>query len=261
MALSGAVLKASGLNKQMKTNFLRLSSVQQAFVYLCLLFPFVLSVRALGADAAAEVSAEERSPFDLTGTWVSIVSEDWRVRMLMGQKGDWLFLMGKYGSLNRRGLDEAESADPLAADPCMAYGAAGIMRIPGRVRISWSSGDVLKLEFDAGNQVRDLYFGSSAIASGNTAQGFSKAEFIDSQLFVETTNLLPGYYFKHGVPYSDQAELSEIFTVLDDGEADYLFVTTTVKDPVYLNGYYDRTLTFKRETDDSKWSAQACSVP
>lgn len=260
MDFRGAIVKARRLNKQMKINSVRISSVQKAIVYLCLLFPFVLSVRALAADAA-EVSAEERSPFDLTGTWVSIVSEDWRVRMLMGQKGDWLFMMGRYGSLNRRGLDEASSADPLAADPCMAYGAAGIMRIPGRVRISWSSGDVLKLEFDAGNQVRDLYFGSSNIASGNTVQGFSKAVFNDSQLFVETTNLLPGYYFKHGVPYSDQAELSEIFTVLEDGEADYLFVTTTVKDPVYLNGYYDRTLTFKREADDSKWNPEACSVP
>ncbi len=249
------------MNRQMKTNFLQVPNIQQALVYFCVLFPFVLSARVLGADSAEVISAEERSPFDIAGTWVSIVSEDWRVRMLMGQKGDWLFMMGRYGSLNRRGLDEASRADPLSADPCMAYGAAGIMRIPGRVRISWSAGDVLRLEFDAGNQVRDLYFTPSTIPSGNSAQGFSKAEFIDSQLFVQTTNLLPGYYFKHGVPYSDQAELSEIFTVLEDGEADYLFVTTTVKDPLYLNGYYDRTLTFKREPSDSRWSPQACSVP
>jgi hypothetical protein len=29
------------------------------------------------------------APIDLTGNWVSIVSEDWRLRMVVAQKGDW----------------------------------------------------------------------------------------------------------------------------------------------------------------------------
>src|SRR5690606_39312613 len=65
-------------------------------------------------------SPQESAPIDLTGYWVSLVSEDWRVRMLMGQKGDWLFMQGRYGSLNEEGVRAANAADPVNEDPCMA---------------------------------------------------------------------------------------------------------------------------------------------
>ena len=43
----------------------------------------------------------EAAPIDLTGYWVSVISEDWRVRMVVAQKGDWQF-MGE-GSAKVRG--------------------------------------------------------------------------------------------------------------------------------------------------------------
>ena len=39
-------------------------------------------------------------------------------------------------------------------EQCRAYGAAGLMRQPTRVRISWQDLTTLKLETDAGQQTR-----------------------------------------------------------------------------------------------------------
>ena len=199
----------------------------------------------------------EAAPVDLTGYWVSVVSEDWRVRMLMGQKGDWLFMMGTYGSLNAEGLRVANAADPAKEDPCRAYGAAGLMRAPGRLHITWQDDRTLRVDADAGTQTRIMRFSPSQPPAEPARQGYSVASWDRRDLKIVTTRMLPGYYFKHGVPYSEEAVMTEYAALLDD----YLFITTTVADPRYLNGTYDRTLTFKREPDGSKWNPTPCQVP
>lgn len=203
----------------------------------------------------------EAAPVDLTGYWVSVVSEDWRVRMTMGQKGDWEFM-----NLNDEGERAAEAADPVNEDPCMAYGAAGLMRIPTRLRIGWEGDATLRIDTDAGMQTRLLEFGSrhdpASRAMEPTRQGHSTARWQGRDLDVVTTNMLPGYYFKHGVPYSRDAILTEhVALIPDDRGDDYLFFTTVVDDPRYLDGRYIRTLTFKREPDDSGWDPRPCTVP
>lgn len=220
-------------------------------------------VRAeFGQRGASSRSPREMAPFDLTGYWVSLVSEDWRVRMLMGQKGDWLFMQGTYGSLNAEGLRAAESADPAKEDPCKAYGGAGIMRVPGRLHITWEDDSTLRIDTDAGMQTRLLHFGKSQPSAEPTRQGHSAAAWQRGELKAVTTRMLPGYYFKHGVPYSGDAVMTEYVALIPEENGDrYLFITTTVTDPQYLNGQYDRTLTFKRETDGSKWNPAPCSVP
>ena len=214
-----------------------------------------------GLRAAPARTAREAAPVDLTGYWVSVVSEDWRVRMLMGQKGDWLFMMGTYGSLNTEGLRVANAADPAHEDPCKAYGAAGIMRVPGRLHIRWEDDRTLRIDADAGTQTRFLRFDASQPPAVATRQGHSIAAWERRDLKIVTTRMLPGYYFKHGVPYSEDAVMTEYAALLKDKDADYLFLTTSVTDPQYLNGTYDRTLTFKREPDGSKWNLTPCSVP
>ncbi len=203
----------------------------------------------------------EAAPVDLTGYWVSLVSEDWRVRMLMGQKGDWLFLMGTYGSLNAEGLRVANAADPANEDTCKAYGAAGIMRVPGRLHITWQDDQTLRVDTDAGTQTRLLRFGASSPPAQSTRQGHSAAVWDRRDLKVVTTRMLPGYYFKHGVPYSEEAVMTEYVALLKDKDTEFLFFTTSVADPKYMNGTYDRTLTFKREPDGSKWNPTPCTVP
>src|ERR1044071_909235 len=73
-----------------------------------------------GAPAAAKAIA----PVDLTGYWVSVVSEDWRHRMTTPRKGDYESL-----PLNAEGRRVADTWD-LAKDnqaglQCKAYGIGG----------------------------------------------------------------------------------------------------------------------------------------
>ena len=62
--------------------------------------------------------------------------------------------------------------DEASGDVCKAYGAAGIMRLPGRVHITWQDDSTLKIETDTGMQTRLLIFSgkppdeSQAVASG-----------------------------------------------------------------------------------------------
>src|SRR5262249_37621653 len=107
-----------------------------------------------GGAAGPAQPPRQAAPVDLTGYWVSVVSEDWRVRMTMGQKGDWEFL-----PLNPEGRKVAESANPAKEDACRAYGAAGLLRIPGHLNITWTDDRNLRLQMDAGTQTRDFHFG------------------------------------------------------------------------------------------------------
>jgi hypothetical protein len=214
------------------------------------------------------------APIDLTGNWVSIVSEDWRLRMVVAQKGDWDVI-----PLNDAGRKAAEAADLnqdiASSNQCKAYGAAGIMRIPGRQRITWENDTTLRMDIDAGTQTRRFQFGRPRPAAAQPSlQGDSLAqwEIVDpradtggrvargGQLKVTTTNMLPGYYFKHGVPYSGNAVMTEYFTrISEDNGDEYMLVTTMVQDPQYLTQEFIRTLVFKREPDGSKFKPTPCS--
>ena len=54
------------------------------------------------------------------------------------------------------------AADNAAGNQCKAFGVGGIMRQPGRIRISWQDDSTLKMEFDAGTQTRLLHFDRAA---------------------------------------------------------------------------------------------------
>ena len=101
------------------------------------------------------------APIDLTGYWVAVVTEDWRWRMLTPPKGADAWSLAK------------DEAGGLA---CKPYGIGNILRMPGRLHITWQDDITLKAEFDAGTQTRLLRFTGSAPVSGEkTWQGFSAA--------------------------------------------------------------------------------------
>ncbi|HVY63977.1 MAG TPA: hypothetical protein VHH11_04065 [Gammaproteobacteria bacterium] len=79
-------------------------------------------------------------------------------------------------------------------------------------------------------------------------------------LKVVTTNLRPGYLRKNGVPYSDQAVVTEYYDRLTLFGNDYLQVVTVVTDPVYLTTPFVVSNQFKRERDGSKWSPAPCAT-
>ena len=69
------------------------------------------------------------------------------------------------------------SWDPQTDGSCKAYGAAGLMRMPTRLNISWQGDDVLKVESDAGQQTRLLQFAPKGTPGPRSLQGFSVAEW------------------------------------------------------------------------------------
>ena len=73
----------------------------------------------------------------------------------------------------RRAADAWDPArDEAAGEQCRAYGVAGLMRLPTRVRISWIDDQSLKIESDAGTQTRTIVFGPPR-AQGGDWQGVS----------------------------------------------------------------------------------------
>jgi hypothetical protein len=78
---------------------------------------------------------------------------------------------------------------------------------------------------------------------------------------VITTNLLPGYFRKNGVPYSGDAVLTEHFVRLSEPNGDeYLALTWFLEDPQYLTGPFIRTVQFRKERDGSQWAPTPCAA-
>jgi hypothetical protein len=196
--------------------------------------------------------------------------------MGVGLKGDYGYL-----TLNAEGRKVGDTWDPAkdeaAGEQCRTYGAVGVMRLPTRLHITWESDDTLRIDADAGTQTRTLHFGG-AVPQGQEPswQGYSIArwEFEGprggrgqpqvtpraGQLRVVTSNMRPGYYYKHGVPYSAKAVLTEYYQVLPGIQGEqYLNITAMVDDPQYLAQPFVRTVHFRREPDGSKWSPTPCS--
>jgi hypothetical protein len=131
-----------------------------------------------GAPAAgAPASARAAAPIELTGYWVSVVTEDWRYRMVTPAKGDYASV-----PLNAEARKIADAWDPAtdesSGNACKSYGAANIMRVPGRLHITWQDDATLKIETDAGTQTRLLRFGEAPAPTGDAGwQGFSAAQW------------------------------------------------------------------------------------
>ncbi len=133
---------------------------------LAILATVFLLVSPLAAQAppagrgAPPPAPRESAAVDLTGYWVSVIVEDWKWRMVTPKKGVFEGV-----PLNAEGRKVGESWDPArdeaAGQQCKAYGAANIMRLPGRLHVTWEDASTLKIETDAGTQTRLLRFGAA----------------------------------------------------------------------------------------------------
>ena len=127
---------------------------------LAVALPVVMPAQGRGGPPPPPRPAREAAPEDLTGNWVSVVTEDYRWRMVTPLKGDSASV-----PLNKDGLKLVEAWDPAkdeaASLQCKSYGAPAIMRVPGRLRISWTDESTLKIETDAGTQTRTFHFGGT----------------------------------------------------------------------------------------------------
>jgi len=236
--------------------------------------------------------ARTTAPVDLTGTWVSVVTEDWRWRMMTPQKA--ANGQADVGSIpaSQAARQAANAWDPAKEGACEAYGVGGLMRMPGRLKISWQDDNTLKIESDAGQQTRLLHFAApgtpplTAVGQQRTLQGYSIAEWQISRggldafgpglapegggrgaaprsgsLKVTTSSMLPGWLSRNGVPYGQNMTMTEYVTRITNKDAgDWFTVTTVMEDPQFLQGQWITSTNFKKEPNDSKWSPMPCKA-
>ena len=250
-----------------------------AMLLVATLSTALLAQRGRGG-AGGGANPRAAAPVDLTGYWVSVVTEDWRYRMVTPKKGDHPSV-----PLNAEGVRVAGLWDPAkdeaAGDQCKAYGAAGVMRVPGRLHITWQDDATLKIETEAGTQTRLLRFGPAPAAASGAGQpawqGESAAQWEfaagrrggqdgpaqqNGNLKVVTTRMRPGYLQKNGVPYGGNAVLTEYLARTFEPNGDsWLILTAVVEDPQYLTGRFVRSTHFKRLPDtNTTWEPEACSA-
>ncbi len=241
------------------------------------------------ASGPPRVSAQASAPIDLTGYWVSVVTEDWRWRMLVPPKGDYASV--PLSAAGRRVADGWEPAK-ARADGCRAFGAAAIMRVPGRLRVTWESDTTLRIDIDAGQQTRRLRFDQrKPDSAGRSWQGVSTAQWQPAgggrgrgdglgpgggarggadapgatagprgrgSLKVTTIQMRAGYLRANGVPYSENAVVTEYFDRHQLFGSEWLTVTTIVDDPEYLAQPFITSSDFRREADASKFTPKPC---
>jgi hypothetical protein len=210
------------------------------------------------------------APIDLTGYWVSLVTEDWRWRMVTPPKGDFASI-----PTNPAGTQVGQQWDPAkdeaAGEQCKSYGAPAVMRVPGRVRFTWENDNTLKVETDAGQQTRLFHFGEfqpgppswqgNSVATWEIAGGRRGGPPAGGSLKVVTTGLRPGYLRKNGYPYSDKTTVTEYYDRTNESNGDsWLIVTTIVNDPVYLAQEFVTSTHFKKQADAKGWNPQPCAA-
>ena len=237
-----------------------------------------LAVRVVTAQAPA---AKATAPIDLTGYWVSIVTEDWRWRMVTPAKGDYASI-----PITPSAKKLADAWDPAkdeaAGEQCKSYAAPALMRVPARFRITWLDDNTLKVESDAGMQTRLFHFGNAAagknavatwqgdsvsnweLPSTRVGAGSNPTETAGPKGFgsmrVKTTHLRPGYLRKNGVPFGANTVMTEFWDLNKEASGDqWMVITTLVDDAEYLQEQWVTALHFRKEADGAKWDPTPCS--
>jgi hypothetical protein len=218
-------------------------------------------------------TAQASAPFDMTGYWVSVITQNWRLRMVVPPKGDYMGI-----PISAAGKAIADAWDPRKDEPaseaCKGYGAAIVMTMPGRLHITWQDANTLRMDIDAGMQTRLFHFGEWTPRGGAaTWQGDSVASWVGRALNaaprtpqartlkVVTANLRPGYLRRNGVPYSAKTTVTESYDVFQEPEGEtWMIVTSVVEDPAYLETPMIVTAQFKKEANESGWDPTPCSA-
>jgi len=251
------------------------------FIAVAIVFATAGPLAAQRGAPPPPVAPQAAAPFDITGYWVALVSDEWRYRMIMPPKGN-----ADYVPANAEGLRVTREWDPAkdeaAGEQCRGYGAGGIMRLPMRLHITWADDRTLRIDIDTGTQTRTFHFGPSA-GSGQAVpaniepswQGYSVAQWDIpgggrglppgqprfGKLKAVTTRLRPGYLRKNGVPYGANAVLTEYFShLVDDDGTQYLAVTSMLDDAQYLAQPWVRTSQFRKQPDARGWNPTPCSA-
>jgi hypothetical protein len=224
-----------------------------------------------GGRGGPPASPKAGAPIDLTGYWVSVVTEDWRYRMVTPAPGDYQGV-----PMTAAAVKIADAWDPkkeAAGDQCKSFGAPALLRVPEHLHITWQDDQTLHMDVDAGTQTRVFHFGDWKAPEGpHTLQGDSTAVWEmqrsggaaagpHGSLKVDTAHLKAGFLRKNGIPYSDNATVTEYYDLVKERNGDTLLVVTIVTtDPVYLREPFIISSHFKKQDGDAGWKPTACSA-
>lgn len=249
---------------------------------LALAIPALVLAQPPQGGRGGAPAAQAAAPVDLTGYWVSIVTEDWIERMSPESPPSGAVGAGRGGGRGGGGRGGGRGGTPItSSDPCVAYAAGGSMRVPTRLNITWVDGNTLKIDMDAGSQTRTLHFNpTQPPPTDRSLQGYSVATWDTGggrgrggggrggrggapagptwgSLNVVTTNMTAGYLLTSRAYYSENAVLTEHFTRHADFGEEYFTVTAIVTD----GGQQGITSsTFKKEPDGSKFNPRGCEL-
>ena len=228
--------------------------------------------RGGGARGQAPPTAKADAAIDITGTWTAVITEDWALRMVTPKKGDYTRV--PMTTTAKQMADKWDPAkDEAAGEQCRGYGAPGIMRLPGRLRISWQDDQTLKMELEAGNQIRVFHFADAVVSRGAglaepTWQGQSRAQWQytvnpprSGELKVVTNRLRPGYLRKNGVPYGPNTTMTEYYHRMTAPNGDvWLTVVAEIVDSENLREPFVQSTHFKKLPANSAFNPEACEA-
>jgi hypothetical protein len=241
------------------------------------------------------------APIDLTGYWVAIVTQDWRWRMVTPRKGDYQGVQltpeaAKVADAWDPAKDEAAGEQCKSYGAPALMSVPGRFHITWQddttLKVETDAGQQTRLLRFALPQSQ----GAPSLSRGGnvqtppdaprTWQGVSQAQWLTPRpnvplqlrpadrvadappprptggsLQVVTRNLRAGYLRKNGVPYSENAVLTEHWDLYKrpNGE-EWLTITTQVEDPQYLRNVRLTAPMFKKEPNGSKWDPTPCSA-
>ena len=184
-----------------------------------------------------------------------------------------------YVPVNAEGRRVAQEWDPAkdeaAGESCKAYGPVGLMRLPGRLHITWQDSSTLKIEIDNGTQTRlctsararppaanrSRRFRATRPRSGNSraaaARPASRARPAQSRHDPDEA----------GLPAQERRALQRrrgvdriLAQLTDDDEHPVPDVTTMLDDPTYLQQPWVRTSQFRRQADAKGWNPTPCTT-
>jgi hypothetical protein len=243
--------------------------------------------------AAAPPSARDQAPWDPSGYWVSLITQNWRWRMVVVGPGDYIGI-----PINAEAKKIADAWNPAAVEAagkqCEAHGGGIVMDLPERIHVSWVDANELKVDTDTAMQTRLLHFMSAGRGAPGGAraappsrptemapslQGYSVARWVTpaggqgrpggagmprspyGSIQVTTDHMLPGLLRTNGIPYGADAKKTEWWDLRQEGTGEqWLVISTTLEDPQYLTRPYVYDPIFQKEADGAKWDPTPCSL-
>jgi hypothetical protein len=229
--------------------------------------------RGQGRGNQPPPSVRAAAPFDPTGYWSSLITQNWRLRMVPPAKGDYIGIpISAAGKIAADAWEQAK--DEAAGNQCKAYGAPGLMNLPTHLHITWQDDNTLRVDTDYGTQTRVLHFGNwrppeprkrswqgNSVAVWTSRRGGGGGAPSARYLRIATTDLLSGYLRKNGVPYGGSASLLEYVDLFQESNGAAIIVwTAVVDDLVNLEAPYIISSQFKKQPDASGWDPTPCSA-